>query len=152
MKPITADMLIGAAAINDLDEALRSVMDVVGIDDGGVAGLVFSGDRDRDWWPTAAHTERMEMLRRWAAAEEAMGGEPDLPPDPDKQNDDRAEWAGEAIKAFARATNMDAAGEDDETILGDLLDGLQHWCDRRGIDFDAALEQGRQYYIEETQP
>jgi hypothetical protein len=73
-----------------------------------------------------------------------------LPPDPDGQNDERAEWAAESIRTFARVTCMDTANEDDDTILGDLLCDLMHWCDREGIDFDAVLGAARENYGAET--
>jgi hypothetical protein len=76
MTKIEDHMLAAAAHIHDLDEALRSVMDQVGITDGGVAGMVFSGDKDHSWWPNATYAERMEMLWHWAAAEEAAEDEP----------------------------------------------------------------------------
>jgi hypothetical protein len=142
-------MLQAAAQINDLDEALRSVMDVVGIDDGGVAALVFSGD---DWnarWPDEHHNSRMAMLRKWADAEESYAGPggPALPPDPDELNDKRAEWADRAIVEF-----QDATGTDREDALADLLCNLMHWCDRNGFGFDEELEHGRGMYQDEVRP
>lgn len=73
-----------------------------------------------------------------------------LPPDPEDMNNDRAEWADEAIRTFASTTNMDSAGEDDQTILTDLLGDLMHWCDRAGIDFNARVDMARLHYDEET--
>lgn len=73
-----------------------------------------------------------------------------LPPDIDGMNDERAEWAEAAVAAFAEATNMRDAGEDDATVLADLLADLLHWCDRRRVDFDAALQRGRGNYGAET--
>lgn len=73
-----------------------------------------------------------------------------LPPDPDGQNNDRGEWADRALRTFAEVTGMDMAGEDDETILGDLLADLMHWCDRNAVDFDDMLERARMNYAEET--
>ena len=75
-----------------------------------------------------------------------------LPPDPDGQNDDRAEWAGRAISAFQIQT-----GTDFDDALPDLLCDLMHWCDRTTfedgetkIDFDAALTTARMHYEAET--
>lgn len=66
---ITDDMLAAAAKIDDLDAALKGVMDQVGIDEGGVAGMVFSGEQDSGWWRTADVHYRLAMLREWRDAE-----------------------------------------------------------------------------------
>lgn len=71
---ITDDMLVAAIQIDDLDEALRSVMDQVGIDEGGVAGMVFSGQRGEDWY-TAYPRYRLDMLYYWRDTEQVY----DLP-------------------------------------------------------------------------
>lgn len=76
----------------------------------------------------------------------------DLPPDPERHNDNRAAWAATALNAFADVTMMNTAGEDGETILGDLLADLMHWCDRNGVDFNDMLERARDHYEEETRP
>ena len=75
-----------------------------------------------------------------------------IPPDPENLNDDRADWAGQAIAAFAHATRMDTVGEDAETMLGDLLADLMHWCDRNNVDFETQLACARSNYAEETRP
>lgn len=71
-------------------------------------------------------------------------------PDPDGLNDDRAEWAQAALDAFADVTDMDIACEDGETVLGDLLTDLMHWCDRNGVDFQKKLAGAALNYKEET--
>lgn len=75
-----------------------------------------------------------------------------IPADPDDLNDDRAEWAQHALDQFAQLTGMDEGGgnEEDETVLGDLLADLMHWCDRHGVDFEAKLAGARANYAEET--
>lgn len=75
-----------------------------------------------------------------------------LPPNPDGQNDVRAKWANQTMFTFGRVSGMDDAGVDDQTILGAMLAGLMHWCDRTGIEFEAALRTGRERYREETTP
>jgi hypothetical protein len=80
----------------------------------------------------------------------AQGATIPLPPDPEGKNDARAEWADKAIRAFARATKMDTAGEDEETALGDLLANMMHWCDRKGISFSEAVTRAMDHYTEET--
>lgn len=67
-----------------------------------------------------------------------------LPPDPDKQNDDRAGWADVALTAFRSAT-----GCDEEDALGDLLCNLHHWCDRHDLDLSFEFEQATDMYAEE---
>lgn len=70
---------------------------------------------------------------------------PNLPPDPDGMNDDRAAWAGSAVAAFVQVTETDQ-----EDALGDLLADLMHWSDRNNYDFDAALDRARWHYEAET--
>jgi hypothetical protein len=69
----------------------------------------------------------------------------ELPPNPDGQNDDRAEWAASALRQFQCAT-----GTDYEDALGDLLCDLMHWSDRHNFDFELALDRARGHYREET--
>jgi hypothetical protein len=70
-----------------------------------------------------------------------------LPPDPENMNDDRAAWAGAALREFQRQT-----GTDDENAVNDLLGDLMHWCDRKGVDFDDELTHARWHYDAETTP
>ncbi len=67
-----------------------------------------------------------------------------IPPDPDGMNDQRAEWADIALKAF-----LAACPDDEETALPDLLCNLRHWADRNGIDFDLKLRSSTRCYEEE---
>jgi hypothetical protein len=73
-----------------------------------------------------------------------------LPRDPEKQNHDRAVWAGIALGHF-----QDQTGTDDEDSLSDLLCNLMHLCDRRakaaGFDFDRELDRARGHYQAETE-
>ena len=69
-----------------------------------------------------------------------------LPPDPEGKNDDRAEWAGDALGLFRRMT-----GADHEDALGDLLCDLMHWSDRANFDFEAALFRAQGHYQAETE-
>jgi hypothetical protein len=70
---------------------------------------------------------------------------PELPPNPDGKNDDRAAWGGAVLATYMRIT-----GTDDESALGDLLADLMHWSDRHNNDFDAALDRARYHYDAET--
>jgi len=68
-----------------------------------------------------------------------------LPPDPEKMNGDRTEWAAAALRQFQCATGCDY-----EDSLGDLLSDLMHWSDRNNFDFEAALCRARGHYEAET--
>jgi hypothetical protein len=76
----------------------------------------------------------------------------------DPRNADRALWGSLAVLSFASVTGQSADVEvDPETVLGDLLAGLMHWCDvqkiRAGleepIEFESALRRARNHYREE---
>lgn len=68
-----------------------------------------------------------------------------LPPDPEKMNGDRAEWAAAALRQFQCATGCDY-----EDSLGDLLCDLMHGSDSNNFDFEAALCRARVHYEAET--
>ena len=74
------------------------------------------------------------------------------------RNADRARWGASAIANFASVTGRKVdLRVDPETLLGDLLADLMHWCDGQGaseqfaepMDFESALEQARSHYSEE---
>lgn len=67
--------------------------------------------------------------------------------DPDDKNQDRADWAGEALALFSEITGADI---EEGEALGDLLTNLRHWCDRNGFDFDAANTRAAGMYASET--
>lgn len=64
-------------------------------------------------------------------------------------NFQRAQWAEDAVEHFGRATDMDTAGEDLETMTQDLLCNMMHLCDVEGFDFDRLLESARSCYQDE---
>lgn len=66
---ITDAMLVAAVRIDDVDDALYSVMRQVNITTGDVAGVLFAGDYARDW-PTADVHYRLQMLREWRDLEQ----------------------------------------------------------------------------------
>lgn len=69
-----------------------------------------------------------------------------IPPDPDGQNDDRADWAGQCIELFQKLTRCD-----EEDAVHDLITDLAHWCDRQGsVDFNDELNHAANMYHEET--
>lgn len=66
-------------------------------------------------------------------------------------NDDRALWAEQAMMKFARVTRMDTAGEDDETILSDLLANLMHMARLKEINWDEVYNRATSHFEEEVQ-
>ncbi|KVV40977.1 hypothetical protein WT27_13750 [Burkholderia territorii] len=67
------------------------------------------------------------------------------PADPERMNDDRAEWASKALEAFREVTGCQQ-GDD----IADLLADLIHYCDRNGYAFEGELDRARQHYADET--
>lgn len=69
-------------------------------------------------------------------------------------NEDRASWAEAALLAFATRTGMarDALGDSENLFLvvADLLADLAHWCDRKNVDLQSALEYAAKHYRAET--
>jgi hypothetical protein len=70
-----------------------------------------------------------------------------LPPDPEKMNDNRAEWGASCIRHFQCTT-----GADYDDALCDLLCDLMHWADRNELEFDGQLSRARMHYEAETSP
>lgn len=70
---ITKALLAEVVAIDDLNDALFRFQTAIGIDDGGVAGVVFSGTWD-DEWPTASAERRHEMMAHYIGTERRMAG------------------------------------------------------------------------------
>ena len=71
-----------------------------------------------------------------------------LPPDPEGQNEDRAQSAQVVIRQFQICTGCDW-----DDAIADLLTDLMHLCDRETRedgDFSAELERTRQHYAAET--
>lgn len=67
-------------------------------------------------------------------------------------NEDRAEWAMEALRTFAKRTGQDESGDlkhEQESVLSDLLCDLMHLSDRDGLNFYLALQNGQGNYREE---
>lgn len=78
---------------------------------------------------------------------------PNPPPDPDEQNNDRAQWAYETLREFNRQTGVDLADS-----VGDLLADLAHFLDRLNLELfggepltmASAIRRARMHYEEET--
>jgi|GEM_PF-1729899 len=75
------------------------------------------------------------------------------------RNTDRAAWGGLAMATLAAATGLAVdLRSDPETVLGDLLADLMHWCDAceasghpaRPVDFESALKRARAHYRDEA--
>jgi hypothetical protein len=78
----------------------------------------------------------------------------------DPENTDRALWGSLAVVTFASITGQSGdVGVDPETVLGDLLAGLMHWCDvqktstclAESITFESALQRAQSHYREECE-
>jgi len=63
------------------------------------------------------------------------------------QNPERAAWAALAMDAFKDATNMH--GEDNETIISDLLCDLMHFCDEAGLSYADCNRRAWENHVEE---
>lgn len=63
-------LIRAAAQETNLDYACRIIQDGIGQDDGGVAGMFFSGP-EGDSYPNATYSERVEILTEYMAAEMA---------------------------------------------------------------------------------
>ena len=66
-------------------------------------------------------------------------------PDPDNQNQERAEWAQQTLSFFRKLTRTDP-----EDMLCDLLTNLAHWCDENDYDFETELRRAADHYADET--
>lgn len=64
-------------------------------------------------------------------------------------NERRADWAEEAVEAFALASRME--GEDRETQVHDLLADLRHLCDRWGLKWAKILDKALEHYVWEVE-
>ena len=70
------------------------------------------------------------------------------PPD----NNDRANWAEEALMVFTATTGGQLHLERDD-MVADLLCDLGHYCDRHKLDFDALVERAkRNWHHEQKHP
>jgi hypothetical protein len=69
--PNRAALIETAARCTDLDRACAVIQRYIGQDDGGVAGLVFSGP-EGDEYETADLARRKELLANYLLTEEAM--------------------------------------------------------------------------------
>lgn len=64
---------------------------------------------------------------------------------PEPSNETRADWAYTALEAFARETRQDLRGDLRyalDSVVGDLLCDLMHFCHQHQIDFHKCLQTG----------
>jgi hypothetical protein len=73
-----------------------------------------------------------------------------LPPDPENKNDERAEWAFNALFTFWNETGQGPETDGYQQIVGDFLANLGHFADRHGVDMQEALSHAKMHYDEET--
>lgn len=71
---------------------------------------------------------------------------PELPPDPEGMNDQRAEWAGQCLDHFRCVSACDY-----DDVPHDFLADFIHWCDRNGFVFEDVLSRARANYAAETE-
>jgi hypothetical protein len=64
-------------------------------------------------------------------------------------NHRRAATARVGILAFARATGLSVENDGLETVVGDLLCNIRHFCDEKNLDFDALLDHADGHYCAE---
>lgn len=89
--------------------------------------------------------EQIATARAGVTNDKLPPGDPDYPKI-ENINEQRSDWAAEAIVAFAETT-----GSDLEDALADLIGDLHHFCDRHGMDMSEQIERGRDFYQYETQ-
>lgn len=65
---ITEELIGAAVATDDLNDALFTFQNAIGVDDGGVAAAVFSGGLEEEW-PGATAARRLEMMKRYVSLE-----------------------------------------------------------------------------------
>lgn len=75
-----------------------------------------------------------------------------LPADLEGMNDDRADWARSAAKAFAKRTGQTVEGDGWDTIIMDLIADLAHFCDREGLELEDLVQRAANHYDAETDP
>lgn len=70
---VNDELLATVVATDDLNDALFDFQLTVGINDGGVAALVFSGGWD-DEWPSATKERRHQMMQHYIGVERSFAG------------------------------------------------------------------------------
>lgn len=88
--------------------------------------------------------ELAERLLAIAVRKFGVDGQPEL------LNAERATFGELAMVSFASKTGQSGdVIEDPETVIGDLLADLMHFCDAKDVDFEEALRRGRNHHDEE---
>jgi hypothetical protein len=71
LSNISDSLIAKVVTIDDVDEALFEFQTAVGIDDGGIAGVVFSGGWDAEW-RTASTERRSSMMAHYINVERSF--------------------------------------------------------------------------------
>lgn len=66
-------------------------------------------------------------------------------------NDDRAEWALEAGKVFAKRTGLSVDADELTCVISDLIADLMHLARKRGYDAEHLLDNGASHFRIEVQ-
>lgn len=93
-------------------------------------------------------TKGKSRVRKKGGTPKVQRSQPDLPPDPYRENENRGASAMKAVKAYRKAT-----ATDEGDLVGDLLADLMHLCDRQprlGV-FEECLNRAYRFYAEETE-
>lgn len=69
LAAITEALIEAACQNNDLHAAVSSLQEAAGIEDGGVADLIFDDEADEDGWPSLKPDERRYYIDQWIAME-----------------------------------------------------------------------------------
>lgn len=115
LKAITPEMIKTASLVDDIDDAIRPLQEAAGIEDGGLASVVFSGILDHDTWPTATPEDRIEGIENWIKLEEIYLPEPEEP-DPDPLPEPVRKW------------NLGSIHDDDGPKYQDNTDGWPYYA------------------------
>lgn len=62
-------------------------------------------------------------------------------------NNERAEWAEEAVETFRHTTHM--VDDEVETVVKDLIANMFHMAKRKGFNLDEVIEDARSCFEEE---
>lgn len=68
---ITKKLIAVAVVCDDLNQGLCDFQNAIGIDSGDVAGVVFTGDWEREW-PIASQERRQEMMAHYIHTERCI--------------------------------------------------------------------------------
>jgi hypothetical protein len=93
-----------------------------------------------------------------ALCAECAGVDAELPPDPEGENERRAQEGGAILVHYEETSGEAPYGgisaeqltDLHEQNLADMLCDLGHWCDRNGVDMQDAIRRAKMHYDAET--